>query len=322
MKLASIETVSEILPHPNADKLEIAKVLGWQSVVRKGEFKTGDTVVFVVIDTILPVAPWSEFLKKGDKQIRLKTAKIRGQYSQGLVLPMSVLPDCTKQWHMGSDVGCELGIKKYEKEVPLALSGVVKGTFPQHLAPRTDEDNGLSNPDLVAEVLKYPIRVTVKLDGSSCTVIVRDGKIDQVCSRNQSLMESDSNAFWAAAKKLELPVGDWVIQGELMGPGIQGNQLGLTSPELFVYQVRKIDGTWITDPYKFPFDCRSVWTLVNPYETPTLERLQGLADEVVLSPREGILIPAEGIVVRPVNPITAGNGRPLSFKIINRNYAD
>ena len=63
MKLASIETIKELFPHPNADRLELAKILGWQAIVEKGKHQPGDRVVFVVIDTILPQAPWSAFLQ-------------------------------------------------------------------------------------------------------------------------------------------------------------------------------------------------------------------------------------------------------------------
>ena len=181
MKLASLEIIKSIKPHPNADKLEIAQVLGWQTIVVKDQFKEGNKIIFVVIDTILPKAPWSEFLadkKDPEKPIRLRTIKLRGQYSQGLVLPLSVLDGNSfnaSTWQIGADVGAELGIKKYEKELPASLSGEIAGAFPTYIAPQTDEDNGLSNPDLVAEVLKHNITVTKKYDGSSCTIVVDNG---------------------------------------------------------------------------------------------------------------------------------------------------
>lgn len=321
MKLASIESISEIVPHPNADRLELAKVLGWQVIIRKGEFAPGDKAVLVVIDTILPVAPWSEFLRKGDKPIRLNTIKLRGEYSQGLLLPLTVLPECVRGWQVGADVGAELGVKKYEKELPASLSGQVKCNFPLHLAPRTDEDNGLSNPHLVEAVLRHPVLLTLKLDGSSCTVTVRNGEIEHVCSRNLSLEKADNNAFWVAARSLKLLSGDYVIQGELMGPGIQGNQLKLTKPTLYVYQVRLLPGgEWITSPEAlraFVSGCEYVWEVPAPNPV-TLGSLQSVADALALPGGA----PAEGIVVRPRTAYVGGSGRPLSFKIINRNYKD
>jgi RNA ligase (TIGR02306 family) len=329
MKLASIETVAAVEPHNNADRLEVAKVLGWQTVVKKGEFKPGDRAVFVVIDTILPRAPWSEFLvdvNRPDRRIRLKTAKIRGRFSQGLLLPITVLPEGIRTWQDGCDVGGELGIKKYEKDLPLALSGVARSNFPTHLAPKTDEDNGLSNPDIVAMVLKHPVYVTQKLDGSSCTVIVEGGKISHVCSRNLSLVDQPGNAFWHAARKLTnieaLP--DCVIQGELMGPGIQGNQLGLKEPTLYVFSMMRA-----SDHQPMEYDCmanvaRGISAEVVPWigryggMLQTSDHCQELADMQKLPDGK----PAEGIVIRIDPPQSFGNGRPAGFKIINRNYVD
>lgn len=332
VKLASIETISSLTRHPNADSLDIAKVLGWQCVVKRGAFTEGQNIVFVPIDTILPDAPWSSFLKKGDKPIRLGTVKLRGEYSQGLVLPLDVLPTGSRGWNVGADVGGELGIKKYEKEVPAQLSGEVLCPFPQHLASKTDEDNGLSHPEIVEAVLatqkSSPLQITQKLDGSSCTIIVEDGEIVHVCSRNLSLKESDSNAFWKAARKGDfktLPYGPaftGIIQGELMGPGIQGNQLGLSEPTLYVFQI-KANGEWLQyDDVRY-FATNFGFRHVEAVEPPLtfdliLDDLQVLADIQALQNGQ----PAEGIVVRPGDCRASSIGRPLSFKIINRNYKD
>lgn len=328
MKLATIETISEIRPHGNADRLEIAKILGWQAVVKKGDFRVGDKCVFVVIDTILPDASWSAFLKdskRPDAAIRLKTIRLRGEYSQGLVLPLSVLPVHMQGWQVGCDVGAELGIKKHEKELPLSLSGLVEGKFPEYIASKTDEDNGLSYPWLVHETVnRGNLLITQKLDGSSCTVIVRDGKISEVCSRNLSLTESEGNAFWHAAKKINLSgfSGDWIIQGELMGPGVQGNQLGLKEPTLFVFQARPTTQNWFSR-ILLQSMCGAINAQIVPVvsetsQLTTLEQFQELADSQVLPNGK----PAEGIVVRNDPPITMGIGRPLGFKIINRKYID
>ena len=334
MKLASIETVKEIIPHTNADRLDLAKILGWQAVVERGKFQPGDRVVFVVIDTILPLAPWSAFLqdrKNPEKEIRLKTVKLRGEYSRGLILSLDVLPENVRDWHEGADVGGALGVKKYEKEIPAQLSGEAVGAFPTYICSPTDEDNGLSNPNLVEEVLKYPeLSITKKLDGSSCTIIVEGGEITQVCSRRLSLKEDDKNAFWFVARGLNiknLTPDRYIIQGELMGPGIQGNQLKLTQATLFVYQVRHHNS--LTQTHEFhtyrrmaefaeSVGCRIVPLICTAGSASSMESLQDLADAQQLEDGQ----PAEGIVVRPHNYPAAGNGRPLGFKLINKHYID
>jgi len=249
MKLATIETIKSLKKHPNADKLEIAQILGWQSVVQSGIHKEGDKVVFIVIDSIVPRCQWSEFLvdqKNPDKPIRLKMIKLRGEHSAGIVIPLSQLPASFELYDTGTDVTELLGVQKYIKELPASLGGENVGNFPTHIASKTDEDNGLSDPKLVEEVIKQHLTITQKLDGSSCTVVVEDGVITQVCSRNLSKKETDKSAFWNAAKKLSiLPGFTGVIQGELCGPGIQQNTLRLSEPELFVFQVKKQDGNYM-----------------------------------------------------------------------------
>ena len=338
MKLASLEIISDLKDHPNADKLSIAKVLGWQSIVKRGEFNIGDKIVFVVIDTILPRTPWSEFLvdiKNPEKPIRLRTVKLRGEYSQGLILPISVLDGnnfAAGSWQIGADVGAELGIKKYEKEIPASISGEIAGTFPAYIVSQTDEDNGLSNPEIVAEVLKNPITITKKYDGSSCTIVVDNGEITHVCSRRLSLKESASNAFWKVARKLTIPEG-WsgVIQGECMGPGIQGNQLKLLEATLYVYQIRTDTGymTWdhMAEFCQQSLNCKYVPLIgyfnTNQSSNINLDDLVNLADRQTLDDEIEVKgIPAEGIVVRPSDYRASGIGRPLGFKIINRNFKD
>ncbi len=106
-KLATIGTIDQILPHPNADRLELAKVRGWQVVVKIGEFKAGDKVIYLEVDSWVPteIAP---FLSKGQKPRmyngikgeRLRTIKLRNELSQGLILPISILEKVEKRiWH-------------------------------------------------------------------------------------------------------------------------------------------------------------------------------------------------------------------------------
>jgi len=322
MKTATVETISEIITHPNADSLEIAKIQGWQCVVRKGEFKAGEKVVFIPIDVILPDAPWSAFLKRGDKRIRLKTIKLRGEYSQGLVLNANVLPGGGEGLLEGDDVGEILGVIKYEKELhgPSSagsnLSGDILCTFPTDLAPKTDEDNALSNK---RNVLRHDCVATLKLDGSSGTIIVENGKILHVCSRNMSLRESDTNAFWVAARKATFPsYFTGVVQGELMGPGIQGNQLAEKTPTLYVYQIR-LNGKWLDHEemtkLATSFGLKHVWMIGAFPAGTSIEHAQSFADNLTYF---GVMM--EGIVVRPIGTPASGIGRPLGVKFINRNY--
>jgi len=337
MKLASIEVIKNIRPHNNADTLEIAEVLGWQTIVKKGVHKEGDKIVFVTIDSIVPRCQWSEFLvdqENPDKPIRIKNIKLRGEYSSGLVISLKEFPlQFVATAVVGENLTELLGVKKYIKEIPVNLSGETVGEFPTHLISKTDEDNGLNDPELVSKVLEADTHITItqKLDGSSVTIIVEDGIITQVCSRNLSKKDTESSVFWKCAKKLSIPEG-WtgVIQGEICGNGIQKNRLKLLDNKIFVFQIKTNDGYMNYEDMKVfcteKLNCDvvplladlDVATSVRVWETP-LQKLQELADCQRYESGEV----GEGIVVRPRSyPRSFQSRRPLGFKLINRNYKD
>lgn len=337
MKLASIETINNLRDHPNADSLLIGNVLGWQVVVKKGIHQEGDKVVFITIDTIVPKCSWSEFLvdpKNPDKPLRIKNKKLRNEYSSGLVIPLSVFPNQFSDTTLvGEDLTSLLGIQKYIKELPANLSGENVGEFPSHIAPKTDEDNGLNDPELVKEVLFHDpeVTITMKCDGSSTTLIIENGVLTQVCSRNLSKKETENSTFWNAAKKLKIPEGwNGVIQSEMAGNGIQKNPMKLQDVRVFVFQVFH-DGRYMTYDEMADF-CEkelacdvvpllkklSVDNTIKMWENP-LQKIQEFAD----SQKYSSGLDAEGIVVRPSSyPKSRGSRRPMGFKLINRNYKD
>src|SRR3954470_9408671 len=102
--LVSIQKIVDLQPIPGADTIEVAQVLGWHVVVKKGEFQPGDLAVYFEIDSLLPQEPAYDFLaKNGTKKTevdgrivegyRLRTIKLRGQISQGLCLPLGTFAD-------------------------------------------------------------------------------------------------------------------------------------------------------------------------------------------------------------------------------------
>jgi RNA ligase (TIGR02306 family) len=337
MKLASVEILKNVREHPNADSLELCEVLGWQTVVKKGIHKEGDKVVFITIDTIVPRYTWSAFLedsKNPDKPIRIKNIKLRGEFSSGLVISLNEFDASPfKDYDEGTDLTEIIGITKYIKEIPANLSGETLGDFPTSIISKTDEDNGLNDPNLVEKVLNHDSHITVtsKLDGSSITLIVEDGVITQVCTRNLSKKETENNTFWKAARKLTIPE-NWTgtIQGELCGNGIQRNQLKLEDVNIFVFQISENKKYMTYEEMKnfcenslhcdvVPLVCKleleaSIKLWVNP-----LQKLQELADKQKYPSG----LDGEGIVVRPSSyPKGYSSRRPLGFKLINRNYKD
>lgn len=115
MKLASVEKIINIQPIPNADAIETATVLGWEVVIKKGEYKVGDLCAYIQIDTIVPDKPEFEFLR--ERKFRVRTIKLRKQISQGLIVPLPINSrGFTTQWNEGDDLTDVLGIIKYSKE--------------------------------------------------------------------------------------------------------------------------------------------------------------------------------------------------------------
>lgn len=334
-KLASVQVVREIKKHIGADFLELALVLGWQVIIRAGEVAVGDKIIFCEIDSLLPVdAPWlpvaikDRISKKQTKDMYLvKTIKLRGELSQGLIVP---LPDNLKQYDVGADISSILGIKKYE---PIIFTGkfsncsIDKGVdYPIHLIPKTDEIRIQSKPVLLNQIQGKPYYITVKLDGTSATYLLQQDNLT-VCSRNFTLFGFQSKSpqtcpWWYIAEKYNLAqklhnFPHLAIQGEICGPNIQRNLLNLKDLTLFVFQL--ID---IRTKERLPFP-EFISLCENVLQLPTVPIEESGSDfhytdlQSLLSKTHGFYPntkhPREGLVVRTID-------QSLSFKIINNEY--
>jgi len=249
-KLASIRTITNITPIDKADSIELIHIDGWQVVCKKGTFKIGDLCVYIEIDSFVPyeLAP---FLSKPEKAKtyqgvvgnRIKSKRILKELSQGLILSLQDVSERIASWaiepHM--DLTDILGIKLWEKSIPAQLAGQQKGNFPSFI-PKTDQERIQNISQRECEDMRDELfEVTEKLDGSSMTVYQYNG-VYGVCSRNIELKLEDTNTFSNMARELNLT--DWIegyaIQGELIGPGIQGNQYGLDKHQFYVFDIYSI----------------------------------------------------------------------------------
>lgn len=250
-KLASIRRIDSIRPIPDADAIECAVLGGWTVVVKKGEFRAGDLAVYCEIDSWIPHA-LAPFLSKGQEPRefegvrgeRLRTVKLRGQLSQGLLLPYATVGRICAE---GEDVSETLGIIKWEAPIPAQLAGEVKGAFPGFI-PKTDQERVQNLTSELAQWRQDRVawEVTEKLDGSSMTVFYRDGEVG-VCSRNLELRDTESNTLWQVAHRdgivsLLYDLGrNLAIQGELVGEGIQGNPYRIRGQSFYVFDIYDID---------------------------------------------------------------------------------
>ena len=333
-KLATIRKITDIRPIEGADMIELATVGGWNVVVAKDVgHKVGNSVVYCEIDSFLPIKEEFEFLRKssykkmGDQEgFRLKTIRLRGQLSQGLILPISVIPitQFASAYDLpeGLDVTEMLGIVKYEPPIPAELAGKVKGGFPSFLH-KTDEERV---QNLVKEYGEYKLTsehqfyMTEKLDGSSATYYMNKGEFG-VCSRNLELLETEGNTFWKVARELDLEnklkdKGNICLQGELIGEGIQGNPYKIKGQMVHFFNGFDIDTRTKLGINEFlilldELDLTSVPILGVAILLPdTVEDMLKLAED---KSRLNKLTEREGVVVRSLD-------NTISFKAISNKF--
>lgn len=338
-KLATIQTIREIYPIPDADAIEVASVLGWKVVVKKGELKVGDLVVYCEIDSLLPVREEFEFLRKNcykkndnDEGFRIKTIRLRGQISQGICFPLSILPKDTKI-EEGEDVTELLRIEKYIPAIPANLAGTVKGQFPSFM-PKTDETRIQVLQDVLSRHKGKYCYVSEKVDGCSVTYYYRNGEFG-VCSRNLELKETPENILWKMARiqkieeKLKATGRNLALQGELIGVGIQKNNLKLPENKVLFFNVFDIDRYQYLDYDSFVAHIENFGLETVPIIQDNFVLLDNIDALIEKSKGFSVLNPKvfrEGIVIRPIKEgfdmqmaNGFGNGR-LTFKAINPEY--
>jgi len=327
-KLATIRKISIIEPIEGADKIELATVDGWKVVIAKDVgHKVGDLVVYCEIDSFLPIRDEFEFLRKssykkisdGSEGFRLKTIRLRGQISQGLILPISVIAD-EQSLIEGTDVTSKLGIVKYEPPVPAELSGKVRGLFPSFLK-KTDEERIQNLLQSYESFKNETFYVTEKLDGSSATYYLRNGEFG-VCSRNLDLIETDGNTFWKVSRELDLEnklkkLGDNLsLQGELIGEGIQGNPYKIKGQTVRFFNMYDIElGEYFSISKMLInldiMNLNSVPVLYMNFKLPsTVQDLLDFADSKSELNKD---FDREGIVIRT-------HDKKISFKVISNKF--
>lgn len=345
-KLASIQVIKDIRPIQNADAIEVVTVLGWNVVAKKGEFSIGDLAVYFEIDSFLPVTPTFEFLRKGCYKklpdgtdgFRLRTVRLRGQLSQGLLLPLTAFPHIDfSSIPVGGEVTNLLGVTKFEPPIPPSLAGEVKGLFPSFIR-KTDQERIQNLYDDYKQMFPTELwEVTVKLDGSSGTYYLNDGEFG-VCSRNLELRESDGNTFWKIARqcnieetlrKINAETGlNLALQGEVIGEGIQGNKEKIKGHQFHIFDIYDIHN----QRYMTPEERRQLFTdfidFTGVYHVPifevshypfgqSLESLLELASGPSLNPETS----REGLVFKS-NRRGWPHGDVVSFKVISNQFLE
>lgn len=336
--LASIQQITNLQPIEGADRIEYASVLGWKVVVvKKDDFKVGDLCVYFEVDSMLPENnPAFDFLKNSKGTIkRLRTMKMRGVLSQGMIMPLGILSECSSDvdYLEGLDVTELLKVKKYEPPEPEAKFGFRAGhgiPFPEFIF-KTDETRIQAIPDIVEELKGHPYVITVKEDGTSVTFFVKDGEFG-VCSRNRRVKREPDypSIYWDMAEKYGIEERmqgcehNQALQAEITGPGIQKNRMGREEKCISLFNLFDID-----DCKYFGYEALHQTALI--FDLPVVQELERgdnfnyTMDELINLAATATYpngTPAEGIVIRPMTEMKSEilKGDRLSFKVVNNLY--
>ena len=382
-KLATVATVLGIFPIRDADQIELVQIRGWKVVTRKNEFKVGDLCIYLEIGSVCPdgiseelkdemktlskrlsknpseknilgkrineisltnTRPEFEFLRQ--KKFIVKTHKIRGVCSQGIVFPIDILTNVgvdlnTFELHDGMDLTELLGIVQYIEPEPANLGGIAKGHFPINQLS-SDEERIENLNDVYSRMREYKYVVSEKLEGSSANFFLSNGEFG-VCSRSLNLKETENNTFWKVVRKLNIEekmrkygeehdVTNFNIQGELLGEGIQSNIYKLKGHTVRFYASFNIDSQSYFEYDQFlqmidDMNLETVPIIYTDYELPeNFDDLFELVDNFKTTFGNSVdKFVAEGLVfvaknVKPYETITRSSFNRLSFKVKARTY--
>lgn len=379
-KLATVATVLGLNPIENADLIELAQIRGWKVVTQKG-LNVGDLCIYLEVGSVCPdgvpeefqeeikslvrrlskqldiseketiiqrmgeisklnTRPEFEFLRQ--KKFLIKTQRIRGVISQGIIFPLTILKgvDLTTLYD-GMDVTKLLGIVQYVEPEPADLSGDAKGKFPYNQLT-SDEERIENLVNAYSKLRTHKYTVTEKLEGSSATYFLDNNEFG-VCSRETNLIESEKNSFWKVARKLKIEekmrsyaekhgLKNFNLQGELVGEGVQSNIYNLKGQTVRLFAGFDIDSQLYFGYPKFiemvkEMDLETVPVIFTNFELP--ENPDDLLESVdnfktVFGNKVGKFFVEGWVFVSDDTDLTStlersGFGR-LSFKVKSRTY--
>lgn len=328
--LASVQLLTKPRNIPGKDRIVAAKVQGWDVVVSKEFFKEGQIPVCIFFEPDALLDPENEEFKTYDskKGRRITSKKLYGVFSQGLCLPVDIVKSYginLKDLHVGQDVTSVLKVTKYVAPTEIVQYNKAAGfpAFPANIVPKSDECNVQSAPELFEAIQGRSISVTLKLDGASMTVTSNG----QICGRNfiWDREEKVNEHYFQAEKKFQILEKingtGFHVQGELVGPKIQGNPLSLKEVDWFVFNIF-YQGSYLPHAQVIKLCAEWGFNVVPSVENfdpkASLEDWMDMVDQLKYPISQK---PAEGIVVK-----TEDHGGNLivvpriSFKIISRNY--
>lgn len=320
----------EVRKHPDADRLDIVKPVGkaWQCVDMRDRFKTGDLAVYFPVDSVLSKELVRDLGIEKYYHSHLKTIKLRGYISQGMVVDLKTLHE---KGYLASKIVAEVRegddfnkfffkpiVTKYEEIIPVNMSGV-KLPSDGRFVEFTNIENFKNFPD-VFEVGE-PVVITEKIHGTNFRtavfdedVLVGSHAVNLAPPRDHTAWErfkaffgaklpqtNKNNLYWRAAYFLEaddrIHSGEQVF-GEIYGSGIQDLDYGIKDGEFDVAIIGVMkDGLYLGDA-----DLDAYCAARSYRRVPVVYRGPWKADLVALAGGMSTLAPTqirEGVVVTP-----------------------
>jgi RNA ligase (TIGR02306 family) len=329
MKQASIEQITEVKAHPNADRLDLVKVLEYQCVTQKGLYKDGDVICYVQPDSVLPELPWTEGYRQYAPK-RVKAVRLRGEWSEGIIIPLGLIENLipeispfTAHDHIGEEISEQIGVFHYEPPMPGDLNA--KGGLPFSI-PKTDEERWENMKSKIP--FGELVDVTLKVDGQSWTAYYDyDTKQFGVCGRTMEYKLDSLNNYTRNAQKYfveqrlralcEAEQVSLCVRGESYGAGIQGLKLNphaklpVNLAIFSVYNIKEKKYENKGDLYYFDSVCNLLDLPTVPFLQRNVELTQKLIDHYSKDIETIYEEYFEGVVIK----YSTG-----SFKIINKFY--
>lgn len=316
--------IAEIVPHPNAERLEIVMVNGWQAVVKKGQFATGDRAVYIEPDYTVPTdRPEFSFLAKpGRDRHRLKAVRLRGELSYGLLIPV---PDAVASAPIGANVMADLGIARWEPEVKLTMADELpQDQWPATYAPKFDVESYEKFPHVITD--GELVIVTEKVHGANARYTFTDGVFHQ--GSRQRWLIPDGGHIWARAAAHNPAIRRWceanpgvVLYGEVYG-NVQSLTYGLGKGEVrFIAFAAVKQGRWMDQGDLFSDLANATIPHcpvlhAGPFNHDAIKRIAEMDSEVAAS--KGHMM--EGVVVVPERERFHGSIGRVAVKHISNRY--
>ena len=337
--IATVEKVGNLIPIPGKDKIELAVVNGWNCIVEKGQFQVGQLAVYLAIGCVPDLDdPNFAFLQQKGLD-RIKTMRLGGVVSQGLLCPLQWLTDRgvtdVHTLQAGDNVAALMGATKYIPPEEAAQydtrSNKANDPYPSYV-PKTDALRLQTDPErLLRDIADKDIVITRKEDGCSATYLFNQDKFS-ICGRNYVWRKVDKNSqsYFTMAAQLGLETKmralgrSLAIQGELCGNNINHNRHKITQLKYSVFDVFDIDQQQYLSYDDMCAVCTTLGLTTVPllYRGPATEAVPSLTVDAFLKMAESLEygpgLPAEGIVINsdPIGYL----GRRTHFKLISNKY--